>query len=263
MAEHGGRTAQTVSVALAFWGKVLPARQCELVSKYLSALEPEMLGYLSPCEQLAEPARHLILAGGRRIRPVVLLSACDCLHGDWTRAVRQAAAVEFIHTASLIHDDIIDRSPTRRGVPTVHETNGMQAALLTGDALCFVALGLSAAVPGVTTLLAEACREMCIGEALGAGLEAAEKKTASLFRAAAEIGALTAQARPAEAAALRQYGLMLGMAYQLRDDQLDAEGTADPLPYAETARASIHDLPAGTPKDLLRDLSEFAALRPQ
>jgi geranylgeranyl diphosphate synthase type I len=261
MGHDSGGLTQTISAGVAYWEDMLPETPRELVSSYLSLVEPELLTQVSRCGQLGEPARHLILAGGRRIRPLVLLGACDALGGNWTEAVQQAVAVEFIHTASLIHDDIIDHSPTRRGVATVHESMGMRTALLAGDALCFLAVELSAAAPGVPVILAQACREMCLGEAMGEGLEAAEKKTASLFRAAAEIGALMACAAPAEVADLRQYGHMLGMAFQLRDDQLDGEGTADPMLYAQLARTSVDGLPAGSPRGLLRDLATFAARR--
>jgi len=261
MGHDCGGLTQTITAGVAYWEEMLPGTPRKLVSGYLSLVEPELLAQLSRCGHLAEPARHLILAGGRRIRPLVLLGACNMLGGNWAQAVRQAVAVEFIHTASLIHDDIIDHSATRRGVATVHESMGMRTALLAGDALCFLAIELSAASPGVPAILAQACREMCIGEAMDEGLEAAEKKTASLFRAAAEIGAVVACAGPDDVASLRRYGHMLGMAYQLRDDQLDGEGTADPLPYAQLARASVDGLPAGPPRDLLQDLAAFAARR--
>lgn len=261
MGRKGGDVTQTISATVAYWEDMLPETPRELVLSYLSLVEPELLAQVSRCGQLGEPALHLILAGGRRIRPLVLLGACDALGGNWRGAVQQAVAVELIHTASLIHDDIIDHSPTRRGVATVHESMGMQAALLGGDALCFLALELSAASPGVPAILAQACREMCLGEVMGEGLEAAEKKTASLFGAAAQIGALMACAGSADVANLRQYGRMLGMAYQLRDDQLDEESNADPMPYAQLARASLNGLLPGAPRGLLRDLANFAAGR--
>lgn len=256
-----GQDARGLAQAVGFWDGVFPAPQHKLITRYLSALEPELLTHLSCCGSLAEPARHVIGAGGRRIRPLVVLGACDALGGDWRRSVPQAVAVEFVHTASLVHDDIIDLSPTRRGVPAVHAKMGMQTALLTGDVLCFLAIELSANVPGVSAVLARACREMCIGEAMAEGLEAADKKTASLFAAAAEIGGLGARAEPTPLADLRRYGRMLGMAYQLRDDQLDGEGVADPLPYCEKACAAIQELPAGDARELLRGLAEFAARR--
>ncbi len=261
MGHEGEGVAQAVTASVACWDGALPGTPRELVSSYLSIVEPELLAQVARCGELADPARCLIVAGGRRIRPLIVLGACDALGGDWRSATGQAAAVEFIHTASLIHDDIIDRSPTRRGVATVHESAGMRTALLTGDALCFLAIELSASAQGVPAVLAQACREMCLGEAMEDGLEAAEKKTASLFRAAAEIGALVASAAPSEVASLRQYGHLLGMAYQLRDDQLDGEGDADPSPYAQAARAALDGLPPSPARELLRDLAVFAARR--
>jgi len=261
MAQDEGGTTQACAASVALWDEILPSAERELVSGYLSLLEPELTAEVRLCGELADTARHLILAGGRRVRPLLLLAACDALEGDWRNAVRQAVAVEFIHTASLIHDDIIDSSPTRRGVATVHEKFGVPTALLTGDVLCFVAIELGAAAPGVAAILARACREMCIGEAMAVGIEAAEKKTASLFAAAAEIGALAAGAEPSETARLRHYGFLLGMAYQLRDDQLDGEGAQEPAPYAQAARACLDSLAPGRPKSLLNALAEFSASR--
>lgn len=261
MRQDAEQAAQAVARAVGFWEGVLSESARALVAAYLSALEPSLLANLSPCGLLAEPARHMIAAGGRRIRSLVLLGACEALGGDWRQAVQQAVAVEFIHTASLIHDDIIDRSDTRRGVPAVHARAGMRTALLTGDVLCFVAIELCGDVKGASGVLAQACHEMCIGEALGEGPEAAEKKTASLFRAAAEIGGLMGGASGPCMDGLRSYGRMLGMAYQLRDDQLDGEGDADPAPYSERACAALDAVPLCAARELLRELVEFAAQR--
>ena len=100
-----------------------------------------------------------------------------------------------------------------------------------------------------------------MGEAMPESVEAAENKTASLFRAAAEVGALRAGAADAQVEAARRYGRMLGLAYQLRDDQLDGENIADPAPYAESAERALDGLPLGEPRELLRALARYAAER--
>jgi geranylgeranyl pyrophosphate synthase len=255
-----GRQGDT---AVDFWQRALPHAQHGLARDYLSALEVELLASLALCGELEGPTRHLIVGGGRRIRPLVVLGACHALGGNWRDAIRQAVAVEFIHTASLIHDDIIDRSPVRRGLPAVHELFGPHTALLAGDVLCFVAFEIAAQAPDVARLLARACREMCIGEVMAESLEAAEKKTASLFAAAGEVGARMAGAPAAQVERMSTYGRLLGTAYQLRDDQLDGEAVADPLPYAQAARGCAEALCASVPRDLLLELADVAVRRTQ
>jgi geranylgeranyl pyrophosphate synthase len=247
--------------AVTYWEGTLGEETGGLAVRYLRRFEPVLLGATARCELLAEPARHIITAGGRRIRPLVLMGACDALGGDPGAALEPAVAVEFVHTASLIHDDIMDRSPQRRGVEAVHRRYGLRLAILTGDALCFAAFELAAGDSSVGGILAGACRQMCMGEAMPPGPEAAEKKTAVLFGVSARLGALAANAEPARVEAMRRYGRALGMAYQLRDDQLDGEADDDPMPHALRAAELAAQMPAGPATRLLSALALYAAHR--
>jgi geranylgeranyl diphosphate synthase type II len=247
--------------ALAFWQDALDGPRYELAHRYLSGIEPALHDRVSCYGSLAGPARHIVLAGGKRIRALVLLAVAEACGGDWKEAVDTALAIELIHTASLIHDDIIDGTPDRRGVGSVHARFGPAAAILTGDVFCFDAFMLAAPVPGAAAALAAACREMCLGEAMEAGPQAAEMKTAPLFGAAAEMGALVARADEQRRAQCRDYGRLLGTAFQLRDDQIDSEGAADPTPYAEQARACLDGLPPCAALDLLSVLADAAVCR--
>jgi len=247
--------------ALSFWRGVLAGPQCELAGRYLGRIEPALRERASSYGLLAPAAQHIVLAGGKRIRALILLAVAEALGADWADAVDRALAIELVHTASLIHDDIVDGTADRRGMRAVHERFGAAAAILTGDLLCFDAFVLAGAVPGAVPVLAGACREMCLGEAMPSGPQATEMKTAPLFGAAAEMGAVAAGAAEDRRRQCRRYGRLLGMAFQLRDDQLDGEGTADPRPYAEEARDCLAGLPECTARGLLLALARSAARR--
>ena len=247
--------------ALAFWRGALAGPQYDLAHRYLAGIEPALRDRVSSYNSLAKPARHIVLAGGKRIRALVLLAVSEACGADRADILDLALAIELIHTASLIHDDIIDGTGDRRGVGSVHARFGAAAAILTGDVFCFDAFVLAAPVPGAVVVLAAACREMCLGEAMAAGPQAAEMKTAPLFGAAAEMGALAAGADADRRTQCLRYGRLLGTAFQLRDDQLDGEGTADPRPYAEEARACLAGLPPCIALDLLRSVADAAAQR--
>ena len=233
----------------------------ELAHRYLGAVEPALHARIGSYGALAGPARHIVRAGGKRIRALILMAVCEAGGGDWRTAVDAAVAIELIHTASLIHDDVIDGTEDRRGVPSVHVRFGPAAALLTGDLFCFDAFLLAARVPEAAAVLAAACKEMCLGEAMVEGQCVAEMKTASLFGAAAEVGALAAGVNDRRRAMCRAYGRHLGTAFQLRDDQIDEEGTADPAPYALQAQASLADMPPSAAAALLMALPLEAVRR--
>jgi len=190
-----------------------------------------------------EACQHIIRAGGKRLRPKVVLLAYQAAGGqDISRAVPLAAAVELLHTASLVHDDINDRSVMRRGQATINERWGNSLALLTGDFLFVKLVGLLAGFDSrVIHLLAHSCQILVEGEALqvqvltrGNGfmtpelyLRIVKQKTASLFSACAELGGLLAKGAKQHVTALRDYGLNLGMAFQIRDDTLDLTGDGE------------------------------------
>ena len=197
----------------------------------------------SPVPLIPALAEHLIGAGGKRVRPLVTVAAARLAGHGGDGAVKLAAAVEFIHTATLLHDDVVDGSSLRRGKVAAHLIWGGASSVLVGDFLFAGAFELMVEAGSMDALavLARASRVIAEGEVLQLTaahdmrltketyLRIIEAKTAELFAAAAEAGALAADASPAEAAALRDYGQKLGLAFQLIDDALDYGGASDVL----------------------------------
>jgi geranylgeranyl diphosphate synthase type II len=205
--------------------------------------------------RLHESMRYSVLAGGKRLRPVLLLEACAAVGGEEAHALPAACALELIHTYSLVHDDLpcMDDDDLRRGKPTNHKVFGEALALLCGDALLThaflllareqVAAGVPTAVAAeVAAIVAEAAGSggMVGGQAVDMGSErksvGAETveyihrhKTAALLRAAVESGALLGGADPAARAGLTTYGAELGLAFQITDDLLDIESSEEAL----------------------------------
>jgi len=207
---------------------------------------------------LTEVASHLIVAGGKRVRPLFAIAAAGC-SGATARAaptddvVRGGVAVELVHLGSLYHDDVIDEAQTRRTVESVNARWGNLTAILAGDFLLARASELAAALgTEVAGLLAATIGRLCEGE--GGELRAAydvarteagyfssiEGKTASLFATACRIGAIVGGLPRDEIDALTQFGLAYGMAFQIVDDVLDVTATE-----AELGKPAGHDLVEG------------------
>jgi geranylgeranyl pyrophosphate synthase len=192
---------------------------------------------------LTRAARRIVQAGGKRIRPrIVLLSYCAAGGQDMSKAIPLAAAVELLHTASLIHDDINDGSALRRGIPTVNGLLGNGMALLVGDFVFAQTLQiLSSLDPWALGILAAATIKLVEGETLQSInegnaelteedlLEIIARKTGALFSAAAQLGALAGAAGPEQTGQLGLYGLNLGIAFQIQDDTLDLVGQPEVL----------------------------------
>ena len=188
----------------------------------------------SDVEILRDASRHILEAGGKRVRPRLTLLAYQALGGtDMSKAIPIAAAVELVHTATLVHDDINDHGMTRRGRPTVNARWGRTFALLTGDFLFTKVYELMAPYKDLNVVFAEATVALVEGETLQAAaaksgdlnretyLQIIAKKTASLFSAAAKLGALLADGTSTQVNALQQYGFNVGLAFQIVDDILD------------------------------------------
>jgi len=186
------------------------------------------------------PALHLIEAGGKRLRPALVLISSRAGTPGATATDLSAAAVEMVHLATLYHDDVIDETEMRRGVATVSARWGIEVAVLVGDYLFARACTLGADAGGdVPGILARAIADVCEGQVsetatLGstertvAGyLDTVSKKTAALFRAACELGASTSGAGARERNALARYGESLGMMFQVVDDLLDLLGSPE------------------------------------
>ena len=190
----------------------------------------------SPVALIPQLAGHIIAAGGKRLRPMLTLAAARlCGYGDGERHCALAACVEFIHTATLLHDDVVDESLLRRGQESANAVWGNQASVLVGDFLFSRSFELMVEDGSLEVLriLSNASAVIAEGEVLqlvttndtGTGeedyLEVIRCKTATLFAAAAEIGAVVAERPEAEQKSLADYGMNLGIAFQLIDDLLD------------------------------------------
>jgi octaprenyl-diphosphate synthase len=189
----------------------------------------------SDVELIPTLARHLIAAGGKRLRPVLTLGAAKLCGYDGDRAKKLAACVEFIHTATLLHDDVVDESNLRRGNETANALWGNQASVLVGDFLFSRSFQLMVEDGSLEVLriLSNASAVIAEGEVLqlmNVGdisltedkyYEVIGAKTAALFTAACEVGAVVADRPEKEVKALADYGTNLGIAFQLIDDALD------------------------------------------
>ncbi len=190
---------------------------------------------------VGQVSRHIIAAGGKRLRPSLLLLTCGALGYRGERRFNLAAVVEFIHTATLLHDDVVDGSALRRGNATANETFGNPASVLVGDFLYSRAFQMmvEASDMRIMQVLADATNVIAEGEVLqlmnmhNAELDEAgylavvRSKTAKLFEASARVGAILAGASPELEAACAQYGQALGTAFQVIDDVLDYAGDAE------------------------------------
>ncbi len=197
----------------------------------------------SPVPVIPALAVHLIAAGGKRLRPLLSVAAARLAGAHDDACLKLAAAVEFIHTATLLHDDVVDGSQLRRGKVAAHLIWGAPSSVLVGDFLFSRAFELMVDAGSMPALgvLAKASRVIAEGEVLqltrahelnlgqDTYLEIISAKTAELFAAAAEAGAISAGATHARRRALRDYGMNLGIAFQLTDDALDYDGAAEAL----------------------------------
>ena len=192
----------------------------------------------SPVGMIPDLATHLVDAGGKRLRPMITLATSKMLQVEGDNPIRLATAVEFIHSATLLHDDIVDGSKLRRGRPAANRLWGNSASVLVGDFLfarSFALMVETGHLP-VLDILSRASSIIAEGEvrqlaAIGnldlpkqEYLAIAEAKTAELFAAAASVSAVIANAGTKQQQALDQFGRSLGMAFQLVDDVLDYQG---------------------------------------
>jgi octaprenyl-diphosphate synthase len=208
----------------------------EPVREELARVEREFARHLeSRVELIPQMGKYVQMSGGKRVRPAVLLLAARLCGYSGDRAVLNAAVVEFIHTATLVHDDIIDGAEMRRGRLTAHSRWGSDITVLLGDYLYIrsMAMALTQDTLDVVRLLCDVTLRMIEGELYQltkAGdatiteaehLEIIRRKTAYLFSGCAEIGALLGTCSPEQRIALREYGFNLGIAFQIVDDVLD------------------------------------------
>lgn len=218
------------------------------LTPYITQVNEEIKKYIAPPrepKELYDAAKHLFDAGGKRLRPVMCLLSAQAIGGDATEVLPYAAAVEMLHVFSLIHDDIMDRSPMRRGVETVHTKFGTETAILAGDLLQAMAFETLTRINAPPELLREIVRdfaglvrEICEGQQLDLRFEGqrrvdeltyfhmAERKTATLYEIGMKHGALIAKGDIVLAKKLGEAGRLIGLAFQIWDDCLDILGTA-------------------------------------
>ncbi len=215
----------------------------EYLDRRRSAVEERLestLGRVEP-PALADQVRHVSLSGGKRVRPMVTVLSCEALGGDpgleggAGSAVDFAVGVELVHNASLVVDDIIDEADLRRGATATHVEYGHSTAILTSNSLLGEAFALFSADDAAMRSVSDAMVDLGMGEASelvaqpsdeAEYMQLARRKTGSLFRAAAECGAIAADADRYTREAFGEYAERVGVAFQIRDDVLDE--TADP-----------------------------------
>ncbi len=197
----------------------------------------------SDVQMIPEVANHLISSGGKRLRPMLTLAAAALFNYKGENHIKLATSVEFMHTATLLHDDVVDESDLRRGKSTARTIWGNQASVLVGDFLLGQAFRMMVEVGSLDALdvLSSAACVIAEGEVLqlsvAKNMETTEDdylaviraKTAALFAAAAEVGPIVAETSKSNRNALKSYGMNLGLAFQLVDDALDYGGKAADL----------------------------------
>jgi octaprenyl-diphosphate synthase len=192
---------------------------------------------------VSQVSRYIVASGGKRLRPLIVLLAARAFDYEGEQHVRAAAIVEFIHTATLLHDDVVDSSSRRRGKDSANAVFGNQASVLVGDFLYSRAFQMMVDIGSmrVMQILADATNTIAAGEVLqlmnvhdpdtteDTYRQVIYRKTARLFEAGAQIAAVLAQRSGDDEAAMIQYGRNLGMAFQLVDDALDFDASPEEL----------------------------------
>jgi heptaprenyl diphosphate synthase len=203
---------------------------------------------------VSTPMADLFAAGGKRLRPALVLLAAMCGRYELEQLMPAAMAVELTHAATLVHDDVIDRSAVRRGRPTVAASLGDEPAIVIGDFYFAKAYEHAARTdsPEVVGILARAVMEICAGEVRQQAIRyrystdvteymgRIRAKTATLLAACCDIGALLAGIDPLQRKALESYGVLLGLAFQIADDVLDYTGSE-----GEVGKPIGHDIAEG------------------
>ena len=211
----------------------------DLISRHFESIK-----YQKEPNNLYEPIRYILSLGGKRLRPVLTLMATEVFDVDCQKALAAATAVEVFHNFSLIHDDIMDDAPLRRGNETVHEKWNINTGILSGDAMLILAYQyFEAYEPKIfqelAKLFSKTALEVCEGQQYDVDFETRddvtipeylkmiEYKTAVLVAAAMKMGAIVAETTEENKNLIYDFGLNLGLAFQLQDDYLDAFGNPE------------------------------------
>jgi len=226
------------------------------ISKYSDALLAHLEHKVTLKEpaSLYEPIKYILTLGGKRLRPVLTLMSADFFGGNYKQALDASLAVEMFHNFSLVHDDIMDNAPLRRGHQTVHEKWDVNTGILSGDAMLILAYQLFETYePKVfmqlAVLFSKTALEVCEGQQYDVDFETRtdvtisqyikmiEYKTAVLIGASLQMGAIIANASPSCQEKIYAFGKNLGIAFQLQDDYLDAFG--NPLTFGKQVGGDI------------------------
>lgn len=228
----------------------------QILRKYNQALQDslEQAVALKEPHKLYEPIRYILSLGGKRIRPALTLMVCDFFGEDFMEAIPAALALELFHNFSLMHDDIMDNAPLRRGKKSVHEKWDVNTAILSGDAMLILAYQFFEkydpnTFKALAELFSETALQVCEGQQLDMDFETredvkveeylkmVEQKTAVLVGASMEMGAIVAKSSEREKEAMYGFGKNLGIAFQLKDDYLDVFG--DPETFGKQVGGDI------------------------
>jgi len=207
-------------------------------------IESELSNFVSRINDLKlyRKVEYALLSHGKRLRPLMVILGAQSVGGNHEDTMSLALAIELLHTATLVHDDILDQDKFRRGVPTVHEKWSVNDAILVGDAMISLAINLAAGYgQEILKIVSEAGLKLCDGEYMDVSmasiktseneyLEKIRKKSASLFKAATQCGALAGGGSDFEVKCLADFGEHFGMAYQLSDDLSDVTSLENGIP---------------------------------
>ncbi len=213
-------------------------------SEYLREISDRAISSLnsaSETERLYDPVKYILSQGGKRLRPVLCLMACNLFSDQVDEAIMPAIGIEVFHNFTLVHDDIIDKAEIRRGVPTVHTKWGLNQAVLSGDVMSFISSDCIAQAPDkvlskVMRIFNKTAIQVCEGQQLDLDFEIKaivseqeyirmiELKTAVLIAASLKIGAVIGNASESDQNLLYEFGRCLGIAFQIQDDLLDTYG---------------------------------------
>ncbi|MCX6255772.1 MAG: polyprenyl synthetase family protein [Bacteroidia bacterium] len=199
------------------------------------------LSYNTEAEKLIDPIKYVLSIGGKKLRPVLALMACNLFSDKIDEAVMPATGIEVFHNFTLVHDDIMDQASVRRNFPTVHSKWNINQAVLSGDVMAFIANDCFLQAPPrcmlkVFRIFNKAAIEVCVGQQLDIDFEKAtivsqneylrmiELKTAVLMAASVKIGAVIGGADDKDSELLYEFGRNLGIAFQIQDDLLDIYG---------------------------------------
>ncbi len=214
----------------------------ELLEKFSGSLEKE--SFTGEPVELYEPITYMMELGGKRIRPVLLLMACDAFGGDIQKAMPAALAMEMFHNFTLVHDDIMDGANIRRGKETIWDIWGVDTAILVGDTMFAMAIEYLLKIDGaqskdILAAFLKVSREVCEGQQFDMNFEEDENtsipdylgmirlKTAVLIATSLQIGAMIANAGEEDLKNIYNFGINIGLSFQLKDDLLDAFGNVD------------------------------------